>query len=269
MDALEAYQEIEWEREGMRRAAERYREAAAVADPTTLPSGQRMLRRCVPPLIAKVAEAQDQAIEELNKPGKRKPWEFPIQCLPADALALLTVLAALRRAGTPDDPGSALSHLTSASRELVAAIRDEWQYRQWRQEQRAVRKEHPDAPDLLAQLARRYPTIHRNVWRRWKREAGITPAAWDQPTSVQLGAHLFHLLVEAVPSLFAIVLVSSKGVTSKHLCLSLEAADLMRSIEDRAELARPRLMPMIVPPLPWIYEPRGNLRSLPQAKGCT
>src|SRR5579859_174353 len=89
-------EEAKWEMEGTRRAAARYREAASVADPSTLPSGQWLLKQIVPPLIEEITKLQLQGADTIARQGRTSPkWAWPIQLLPAKQLAVITVVGGL------------------------------------------------------------------------------------------------------------------------------------------------------------------------------
>jgi DNA-directed RNA polymerase len=257
-DAFDLLAEARWEQEGTRRAARRYREAAAAADPSSLPSGQKLLREVVPPLIAKVTELQAQGAAIIASPGGTKAkWAWPIQLLDASTLAVITVIQGMNAAR---GQGDVVSQTSAVSKEIAAAARDELNYRTWVTEQVAANKAAKEDQDwehrdLLKAFKSRYPQADRKTWRRWAKKLELMQAeAWDEETSVQLGATLLHALVEAAPTRFEIAATPmDKGRSKSYLRLSAETLELMKDIEARAEVARPRLMPMLIPPIPWAY----------------
>lgn len=257
--AFDLMEQAKWEVEGTRRAARRYREAAATADPSTLPSGQKLLRELVPPLVEKITELQLKAADSIASRG-RKPseWAWPIQLLDASALAVITIVQGLNAARGQTD---ALSNITSVALGIASAVRDELEYRRWVSAQVAANKAAKEAKDwdhvdVLAAFKRRYPAADRKTWARWRKKIELArEERWDRPTSVALGAALISALVEAAPGRFEVAQRAVEGGRKQsYLRLSEETMGLMNDIEVRAEVARPQLMPMIIPPIPWQYE---------------
>jgi hypothetical protein len=110
-------------------------------------------------------------------------------------------------------------------------------------------------PDLEKRLRARYPTVHRNVWSRWRQKVeALRAQPWDAKTEAHLGLHLIHCLVEAAPTRFRVENRPVKGKPTAHLTLSDETLELITDVQTRMEVARPLRMPMICPPLPWRYE---------------
>lgn len=263
VSAFDLLTEARWEMEGTRRASQRYKEAASAADPATLKSGQKLLREVVPGLIGKVTEMQAVASASIATGRSVIPWAWPIQMLDAGAMAMITVVCGLNAAR---DPGGPLSAVTTVSLEIAAATRDEVNYRAWIEAQTKVNTEAREAKavataagelidwkhrDLLAAFKRQSPQADRKTWTRWRRKIeALQKETWDKETSLQLGAALLHAMVESAPTRFELT-QSTKD--TRVLQLSEETMAMMRDIEERASVARPRLMPMLIPPLPWIY----------------
>lgn len=256
-DAYDLLMEARWEQEGVRRATERYREAAAKADPSTLPSGQKLLRAVVPPLIEKIIELQLRG-GELARNAVGTKWAIPIQLLSAETLAVITTVRALTNAQVPADTSATV---TGLALDIAVAVRDELDYRDWVDAQVADNKAAQEARnwdhvDLLAAFKRRYPSADRRSWRRFRRKLEhVRAEPWDRPTQVQLGSALINALVEAAPDRFEVEARRvSDGRTQNYLRLSAETQATLRDVEARAEVTRPMLMPMLIPPLDWRYE---------------
>jgi len=253
-DAYDLLAEARWEQEGIRRAAQRYREAAAAADPSALPSGQKLLREVVPALRDRIKELQVEGQMTMVGRHGQSRWAAPIQLLEADILAIITVISALHSVG---ETGST----TVVAHSIAAAVRAEIDYRQWIEEQSVANKAAREAQDwehvdLVAAFKRRHPEADKRAWKSFSKKIGHAKAArWDEETSVQLGNALIRALVDAAPDRFEVELATLVGGRSqKCLRLSPETMELMNDIETRAAVARPMLMPMIIPPIPWRYE---------------
>jgi hypothetical protein len=249
--------EARWEMEGTRRAAERYREAAAASDPGDLPSGQRLLREVIPKLEARITEMQLEAADRIASWGGRPIWEWPIQLLSADILAVITLRCSLRAARGESANVAAVPYI---AREIASSVRDELEYQTWIAAQaatnKAAKEAHTPHRDVLAAMRARYPEVDRKVWRRWRRRvAAERSEKWDEAVSVSFGSALLKALCEAAPERFEIAAVRlDAGRKRNILRLSPETTQLMDDIEVRAEVARPMLMPMLIPPIPWRYE---------------
>jgi hypothetical protein len=77
---------------------------------------------------------------------------------------------------------------------------------------------------------------------------------WEVGAEVSLGAHLIHLLVETAPTRFVIEKITVRGKPTAHLTISEATIELISDVTTRGEIARPFLMPMVCPPIPWRYE---------------
>lgn len=251
-EAYDLTRQARWEVEGFRRAAAAYEQAAAVADPTTLPSGQRILREVVPPLTARILEAQMEALRLTSSHGKPPPWARPVQLLDADVLALITVCSALR--GVLCESDGVDVPVTALAYSVAASVQDEVNFRVWIKEHRERRKEDGSLRDLEAAFKRAYPNPDQRAWRQWRRRMDIVTATpWDNATRLHLGAALLQWLVEVSPR-FEKFERHEQG--KKRLCLRLtdETRQMMDDLEQRRSLVRPRLMPMLIPPRDWEYD---------------
>jgi len=254
-------EEAKWEMEGVRRATERYREAALSTDPSSLPSGQWLLRAIVPGLIEEITQLQAQAEAGLATAGRPSRWWWPIQLLPASHLAVMTVICGIN---AMRDPSGGPSAVTMVSRAIADAARDQLEYQRWVSEQADANKiakaqgwEHVD---VLARMRRQYPRMDRRIWKRWRIKVAALREQWDQPTQVEFGGALLVALCKAAPDHFALALRRESGRDTSYLRVSPETTERMRDIETRAEVARPLLMPMIISPIPWCYPELQHLK---------
>ena len=68
-EAFDLTMQARWEVEASRLAERCHHEAAAAAGPASLPSGQRMLRKIILPLAAKIEAAQFEAMANIACAG--------------------------------------------------------------------------------------------------------------------------------------------------------------------------------------------------------
>jgi hypothetical protein len=133
-------------------------------------------------------------------------------------------------------------------------VRDEIEYLRWMAEHKTPE---PGERDVLAAFKAQYKSPIRAVWARWRRKVEATRCEpWEKEAQLALGVHLLHLLCKVAPERFSIVEEPRAGMVGhvKSLRVAQETLELMNDIETRAALARPRLMPMTIPPKPWRYE---------------
>lgn len=266
-DENDVERQIRWETEGIRRAAEHYREATKARDPATLPSGQRLLREVIPPLIETIKAAQADAVEQLGSRGRASPWAELVLLLDAEKLAVIIVTTALRAGQYADsDHPDPLSNMLGLSIEIAVVMRDQIEFDRWEAEQKAAKKlakQEGDAEheDQLALFRKRYPNATCRDWAKWRRKidaARLEP--WDKQRQVHIGSALIHWLTVAAPHRFEVAHRRLPGgKTQAYLKLSDETVEMMLDLEARAAIARPRLMPMLIPPIPWHYDEDGVL----------
>lgn len=244
------YEEARWEMEGIRRAARRYQEQAANAEPHTLPSGQWFLRQVVPPLVEVIQRRQKEAYVALGSKGKATDWSWSINTLPVMSLAFITVSRALDTARAPEPVSQVKAALT-----VVNNVVEEVNYQEWLHVERAAQKEAQLAgwhrPDMIAELKRLYPQVNRKTWARWKARAAIKPEKWTREERLALGAVLVDALLEAAPDYFVLHSRVENGKVVKTLQLTPRVYTVMMDIEARAEVAHPLETVMLIEPRPW------------------
>jgi DNA-directed RNA polymerase len=134
---------------------------------------------------------------------------------------------------------------TATFRGIAQAIRLQLEYERWTKAAEA---------DVLAAFRRRYPTVNRKVWQRWRRKVeAVRAEAWPESVVMTTGALLVGELVGVAPERFGIEMKRVQGRTIRTIVLSQETQEMLNDVTARAEVARPVLLPMIVPPLDWRY----------------
>src|SRR6185503_5721346 len=200
-------------------------------------------------------QLQLEAADAIARVGITPPWAWPIQLLEAQEMALVAVSRALD--GCVQDAYH--STVVSISEAIAWAVRDEVDYRRWVEAQveaNRVAKEEKnwEHRDVLAAFRARYPNADRHVWAKWRRKLAIAREPWSKETGIHLGGALLHALTKAAPQHFELQMIRQGPRTTAHLKLSEATEEMMMDIETRAAVARPILMPMIIPPIPWRYE---------------
>lgn len=255
------HHQAQWEIEGTRRAVERYRDASLEADPMTLAPGKALIRGVVGPLIAAIEAAKVEATDALASPGGAPLWAWPIQVINAPQAAVITLNVAVRcvSGGTLSKSGGVAAGVTASAKNIAGAIKDQLEYERWSAKQtqanaEAARSKTLDHADLLKALRLRYPSLDRNVWRRWRAKLELAGLAeWDERAAVGLGSMLIKLLVTTAPDRFVIRERPTNGGVQYVLGCTEAVMVVMNDVRERAEVARPMLMPMLVRPNPWRY----------------
>lgn len=245
LTADQTYFQVRWEQEAINRGIARYREVSSALDPTTLSPGKALLRAVVPPLVEAIKVAQEEALAAQGVRTREPLWCLPILMLPPEALAVITSAILLRAASE--------GATTSRARAIAKACRDQIEFSRW--ERKMLDDRVTGTWDALSTYRTRYPNANNRSWRGWrKRVEDLETVDWSPSLETQLGAHLIHLAVTAAPEWF-IQKTQRQGIkTSLVVALSPEAEEVMLDLEQRAEIARPYRLPMIVPPLAWRYE---------------
>lgn len=249
--ADDLYREAQWEMKGIRQAAQLYREASASLSPSELPSGQWLLREIVPGLAQAIRKEQETGLVALGRTLKQGyetgAWALPLQLLTADELALITTIV-----GFDAVRGGQIANVLGLAKQIAHRVQDELGWRVWTIEQKQSVKH--GGEDLLGRLQRRYPMVTRKVWSKWQTKIGLLRAAkWSETQEVSFGSTLLGILCQSSPEHFSTVSLRDGNSTVKRLRLSDETAERLSDIETRREVLRPRLMPMVIPPIPWEY----------------
>lgn len=267
--------QVRWEMLGVDRAIRATREAVAKAEANgrlhELPSGQKLLREVVPPLIKLLEVAQAEALLAIGNSGGGRPpgWLWPVSIVEPARLAVITVSTCLRAGGHMragfSSTGGALTHVALA---IADAVKDQVDYETWTDAQAALNKDAKDYEkdvgvgpmghhNLLRAFQKQYPAADRRTWKRWETKIkAIRTEKWDKAElKVPLGMKLIDSLLAVAGDRFemATVLVGN-NLTQKTLSITEKCRHEMQDVHARMEVARPRLMPMLIPPIPWRYE---------------
>ncbi len=241
----------------MERAAKRYRQSAGLRPEPAKASGKWLLEQVVGKLVLPVQMAQQKAIRDLTQAGWKSPGAVPLTALPADVLAVIAATVVFRAAVV----GGPLSALARVAKDISSVARDEIEYRNWVAEQKVAntlaRKEGEwTHVDLLARFQRTYPEVLQRVWAVWRRKVNaLREEKWPDPVQVSFGSALVDIICRAAPEHFSTVLQKSGGKTTRYIALSGKTREMLKDVEERAAVARPLKMPMIMRPLSWGVQP--------------
>lgn len=252
IDALDVAREAAWEVAAVGRAVKRYHEAAAHADPADLPPGRRALAETVSPVSSKLNARLDEATA--HKDGRPEGWHAPLLLFSPDVLAVIAVATALR--ATPLAGVRLGKTVPVFSRQVCNVLRDQADHDRWVGAQRKAADKDPEAKAALGRWKRLHPDGSRRAWTRFaSRLEGARTSRWPDDVCAAVGGVLIQALVEGAPDWFAREQVGSDPAHMRPICITLtdRAVERMADIETRAEVARPLLLPMLIPPNPWRY----------------
>ena len=253
--------QAKWEIEGTRRAAARYREiefgvdGKPPADFTTLPPGKALIRGVVKPLVAAIKARQAELLLAAMAPGRAPADAWPLQVVCPEKAAVITLMSAVRGVGGRKGDGTVkTASVLAVATSIAASIRDQLQYDQWCQTEKDANTAAPPKVDRLKALQIAYPNLDRRSWAKWARKLDLAALGdWDEATAITMGSNLIQLLVTTVPDRFAIVSLKAAFGVQYALTTTEEVRVVMADVRERAEVAWPAMMPMLIPPLPWAY----------------
>jgi DNA-directed RNA polymerase, mitochondrial len=231
--------------EDIRRGEKAYFEALEHKDPSSLPSGKRLMREIIPALTDAIAAHQEECLQAIKQNGgKRMPYLWVIQTVKAQTLAFLTLDAALRaEIGNATDTKSL--HLTAVAARLGKAVRDHSEVKELADR---------DGLDVLAALKKRFKTVNRMTWSRWKAKVGAIRQTWTKETIVHLGAALLGQLLAVAPEHFRTDhRRMAGGRTQLFFTLTPQSREVVDDVEQRRAIAMPHYLPMVIRPLDWRY----------------
>ena len=258
-------EQAEWEMEGVRRAIARYEEAEAEADPMMLPPGKALIRGVVGPLAVRIEALRNGAIERARSPVGREPnYTWPLQLIGPKPAAVIVLSNACTATSSSRTGGGAFgastgSSITLLAQRISAGLRDQIEYERWSaaEEQRnkeAKRSKAAGHEDRLRALKLTYPNLDRRVWARWRAKLELAREKWSEVESIAIGTALIRALVDVAHDRFVIAERPMNGGVQYFLDTTESVREVMSDVRERAMVARPLLMPMICPPIPWRYE---------------
>lgn len=250
--------EARWELEAIQLGVERFVQHEKEKEVGDKIGGRLVMRETVEPVARMVEERLGTAPGD----GRYPPWHSLLVATSSEVLSVVAVGVALRVkaiSGT-DRRGQTLP--TFGDR-IGDAIRDQRDFDKWAKEQRAsylAQDQDQRAADpadvALRRFERMNPKPSRFAWRRFaKKVEATTSADWSINDKHSVGTFLAGVLTEAAPKWFAIEEVGAKKSAHAPMCLVLTdyAVGRMTDSEERASVARPMLLPMLVPPNDWRY----------------
>jgi hypothetical protein len=152
--------------------------------------------------------------------------------------------------------------VTTLAMGVAGEVRLQMEYEDWtareREANRMAKRRGEQRKDLLAALKSRVKTVDARAWKRWARKIEATrDEPWPTEAKLQLGTMLIELMVKHGGGWFEVQNIPvTGGKTERRLILTDRALAAISDINQRQEVARPLLMPMIHPPKPWRWEPK-------------
>jgi DNA-directed RNA polymerase len=258
VDALDLSRQAAWEVAATERAVKRYREAVAERDPAELPPGRRVLAETVGPVAAVLERRLDEVVQ--GSKGAPPGWHQALLLFEPDVIAFIAVATALRSA--PMAQSRVGQTLVQFAKRVCSTLRDQADHDRWMRETRKAAEDDPQARALLGRWKRLHPQADRRAWTRFAgRLEGARSARWSEAIRVEVGAMLAQALAEGAPRWFEVARVGEDPREEwRPVCIALtdHAVERMADVETRAEVARPLMLPMIIPPNPWRYVERPN-----------
>ncbi|MDB5317092.1 MAG: hypothetical protein JWO24_2936 [Rhodospirillales bacterium] len=251
--AYDISEQAAWEVRSVTLAVARYRDAAGGRNIDDLPPGRRAMLETIGPVSAVVTEFQQAAIGAQK--GRPPGWHFPLLAFHADVLALIAVAVALRAA--PMEFSRVGLALTSFSRRVCGALRDQADHDRFVRDQRAAKKIDPNGDLLLRRFQKAFPDANRRAWSRFAAKVeGARSGKWPDKDCVEIAAALSQALVRGAPDWFSVERFGLGAAARQPVCVLLthEAVARLAEFDVRAEVARPLMLPMLIEPNPWQYK---------------
>ena len=247
----------------IRRGEKAYYEAMQSKDPSSLPSGKRLMREVIPALTVAIEKHQQECMDEIKRAGgHRKAHLWAIQMVKAETMAFLTMDTCLR-CEMADFRTAKPTSLTMIAKRIGTSCKEHAE---------VAALAETSGRDPLAHLRAKFGAVNRTTWSRWKRKLGATLLDWPEDVRVGLGAALVRQMVAVAPQHFQLTMLMQRGGRSQ-LCLALGDVTraVMDDVEQRRSITLPHYMPMIIRPLDWRYAaslstpPRGELCAAPHS----
>jgi len=219
-----------------------------------LEPGQRIADDLIVPLTEAIAKKQAEVHERYVNPTDRNMADdlWTLLSLPAEVLAVVTILSALSRCEPAQLQGCAL--------DLGGKVMHEVELRMWAAAEKKAQAERKEAnaewkANLYELMVKRNDTVDERVFSKWSRKAELFARGdWSQTTRVRVGMCLLSLLVE-IDGWFEVAQVKD-GVKTKLMFQLTDAARAwVAQRHNQNEMARPFLLPMICEPRDYTYLP--------------
>lgn len=266
-------EEEDWERTSIQRGIDRVRldyeqanHKAAVSQTGGLVDtevGSIVIKAVIRPLIEAIKAKQAEAVSAFQNytRGTFARWWAPILCLEAEKWALITVRAALTgltselRDSRPTTPLA----LTIMKYGKLQREFDLWKAAE-AERRKAAARSGEDYVDLYKLMMARCKNVNARNAKRWMKLAQEhDKLEWAKADMVQVGMILINLLVEHGGGWFRVELLAGRRgasyTTERHLILSEDAKNFIRNKQEKLEIQRPWLAPMLCQPRPWEFVP--------------
>jgi hypothetical protein len=227
--------QIEIERGAVQDGAARYRESVIAAqtkfNEMDTPPGERftnrVMRKFVPAVVKLQREMKKRSLEVSNAPVLDAQI-VPILTLPPDVLAVITLRTIMS--------GDGNRSFMFACRSIARNVKLEIDWRRFRAEERAKKKEDPDHFDVAL------------------RAIGALSENWSLHKQAAVGAVMLHCLADACPAEFEIVEYTNRDKhvrTLRTFDMTAKTREGLDKVHDVVAMLHPWRCPMVVPPKPW------------------
>lgn len=277
--AVDLSRQAAWEVRSTERAVARYRAAAERMDPMSLPRGRRALVETVGPVSKTIEAARDALMQATS--GKPPPYVAPILAFNSEVLAV-TAVAHVIQGKIRENSRTGIT-LTGFARAVSRSLRDQADYDRFVAAQMQAQRE-ATAPitaeirqaekagdgakvralskvlsevredELLRAFRRRNPQADRRAWSRFAaRIEGARSKPWDEDTGLSVAGFLADAMTRGAPDWFEMGRLGDGPDHRNPTCVVLtpHAVEQLAEATTRAELARPMLLPMLIPPNDW------------------
>ncbi len=252
----ETLTETAWERQ-MSLAGIASFEAARRDAASETSAGQKTIRKLLTRATAGISAMQRA---EVHKSRTAQNLKGTTLLIPADTSAIITLRALLDATYGAPQPDTGANYQT-AVRVVSKAVETELNFRNWLADsqedaERYARQEGlKGTPKSLAQRLLEEEGLQRMALWRWKQSFDALNAyKWDTLEHHYCGDALITAVVSALPEVFEIHIVPSRGKRIKHVRMLPEFRRQFDDAEGRIAQMQITRKPMIARPKPWLAE---------------
>lgn len=226
-------EEREIELRSIERGVARYRELLSQQNLSQHPASMRLIRDAMSSLIPVIEEYQMNVLLGTVVKGVRR-WGPVLVTLPADRLALITLISMINAAGTKRNSTARVAKVIGEAVDV----------------ERTFDKVKREARHVYRDVVRYTPQWGTEEARKLARKAG-----YEIPDDINIRFHVGGLLIHLAmqhTNLFKIYTERKKRKTANHIELRPECQEFISKRTDDFEILRPWYAPMVVPPKDWV-----------------
>lgn len=257
-----------WEIQNIQAGIERYRRLLEVAPFDTTIPGRKLITEVLGDpdqgfgAVWAIRKMQQDIAEKISSNTGRRTIEAEVVLLmmKPEVLAYVGLKCVLNSNYLALRNSQSWVPLTQVEALIGDTIKAQMELEVWMENQKKVSK--AAGKKSLVQITKEnFPHLSRKKWAEMRRRWYSVPQmTWTTRLKVELGAMLVKALVEdgggwfAIEKMTGMVSKTHKGrSTILVLGISEEAREYLSDLNNRLEVTRPYLLPMICPPRPWIH----------------